>query len=59
MSFKKFLLNKGKECVSGQSVIEYIIIFLVITLIAIEFVPKVQSDVFQPYFNATVNHILR
>lgn len=58
MSFKKYLMDRDGGCVRGQSVIEYIIIFLVITLIAIEFIPKVQGDVFQPYFNATVNQIL-
>lgn len=58
MSFKKYLIKRGEGYVRGQSVIEYIVIFLVITLIAIEFIPRVQGNVLQPYFNATVNQIL-
>lgn len=58
MSFKKYLTGRSKGCVRGQSIMEYIIIFIVITLIAVGFVTQVQSDVFQPFFNATVSRIL-
>lgn len=58
MDFKKYLISKNKGLTKGQSVIEYVIIFIAITLIAGVFISKAQSDVFQPYFNATVNQIL-